>query len=175
MSNPHFEYLDGTIEKRIRFNPSSTQIYYWIDAAYGTHTDGRGHTGMIITVGPDNAPIVTKSRKQKLNTLSSTEAELVALDESVLHLLWLVQEVIAFMGYPQTPVCVYQDNKSTMTVCSTGQFKSGKLKHMAIRWHFINGKTTDKVIELVYVKTEDMLAGISNKAHDRRSLDRIEG
>ena len=117
---------------------------------------------MFAALGQGNAPIVAKSTKQKLNTRSSTESELVALDDTLLHLLWLIQ-VICFLGYPQSPVYVYQDNKSTMTVCNTGNSKSAKLKHMAIRWHFIHSKITTKVIELVYISTQEMVADILTK------------
>jgi hypothetical protein len=45
---------------------------------------------MFATLGKGNVPIVAKSTKQKLNTRSSTESELVGLDDTLLHLLWLI-------------------------------------------------------------------------------------
>ena len=167
-----FEYLKGTLDLGLFFKPNSMQLYYWCDAAYGVHADMKGHTGMFAALGQGNAPIVAKSTKQKLNTRSSTESELVALDDTLLHLLWLIQ-VIAFLGYPQSPVYVYQDNKSTMTVCNTGNSKSGKLKHMAIRWHFIHSKITTKVIELVYISTQDMVADILTKPLTGKDFTRL--
>jgi hypothetical protein len=158
-----FEYLKGTLDRGLYFHPESMQLYYWCDAAYGTHTaDMKGHTGMMATLGYMNAPILAKSNKQKLNTRSSTEAELVALDDTVLNLLWLIQ-IITFMGYPQEPVIVFQDNQSTMTVCNAGHSKSGKLKHMAIRWHFINSKINENVVKLVYCPTAKMVADVLTK------------
>ena len=117
---------------------------------------------MLVTIGTQNAPVCAKSTKQKINTRSSTEAELVALDESLLHLLWFTQ-IMAFLGYPQSPTFVYQDNKSTITVCEAGHSKNGRLKHMAVRWHFIQGKIQDKTIKLEYMPTNDMIADIMTK------------
>ena len=118
---------------------------------------------MIVTIGERNAPVCAKSTKQKINTRSSTEAELVALDESLLHLLWFSQ-LLAFLGHPQKPTFVYQDNKSTITVCEAGHSKNGRLKHMAVRWHFIQGKIQDKTIELRYMETENVIADVMTKS-----------
>ena len=50
-----------------------------IDAAYGVHNDCKGHSGGSITMGKGS--LYTVSCKQKINTKSSTEAELVAVDD----------------------------------------------------------------------------------------------
>ena len=47
----------------------------WVAASYATHSDLRSHTGGVISLG--HGVIPTKSSKQKINTKSSTEAELV--------------------------------------------------------------------------------------------------
>ena len=120
------------------------------------------HSGIVVTLGRKHAPIYTKSQKQKLNTRSSTESELVATDEGVLHLFWLIL-VMDFLGYPPRPVTVFQDNKSTMRVCQTGQSKSGRLKHMVVRYNFIHGQQEANVITFKYVKSTDMLADIMSK------------
>ena len=113
-----YEYLNGSLHLGLRFKPEKIELCYWIDASYNLHADSRGHTGIVVTVGRNNAPIYVRSQKQKLNTRSSTEAELVAADEGVLHLLWMIL-VFDFLGYPQQPVTVFQDNKSTIRVCQT--------------------------------------------------------
>jgi hypothetical protein len=50
-----------------------------------------------------------------------------------------------------------------MTVFNTGNSKSGKLKHMAICWHFIHSKITAELMELVYILTQEMVADILTK------------
>jgi hypothetical protein len=158
-----YEYVNKTQHLGLTFTPEDMQLHYWCDAAYASHCeDMRGHTGMFVTLGYNNAPICAKSTKQKLHTRSSTESELLALDDSVLHLLWLVQ-IVTFMGYPQRPTFVYQDNQSTMSVCESGHSKNGRLKHMAVRWHFINGRINDGSVTLQYICTEDMIADILTK------------
>ena len=51
-----------------------------------THDDCKGHSGVMMTM--DKGAIVSKSLKQKINTKSSTESELVALDSALPKILW---------------------------------------------------------------------------------------
>ena len=47
----------------------------YVDASYAIHTDMKGHTGGLMTLG--RGIIQGKANKQKINTKSSTEAEFV--------------------------------------------------------------------------------------------------
>ena len=157
-----FKYINGTSELGLTFKPTTMELHYWVDASYGVHADRRAHSGMMATLGYANAPMYVKSCKQKLHTRSSTEAELVALDDCFLHLLWL-RQIIEFMGYPQNPAFVYQDNKSTIFVCETGHSKNGRLKHMAVRYFFIHGQIELNIAKIKYCRTADMVADILTK------------
>lgn len=57
-----------------------TQVYAYVDASYGVHSDMKSHTGSVISLG--KGTIYGKSSTQKLNTKSSTESELVGLSDS---------------------------------------------------------------------------------------------
>ena len=98
-----YKYLAGTLEYGLRFRPHTMTLHYWIDAAYGVHADDnlKSHTGIATTIGFNNAPVFVKSCKQKLTTRSSTEAELVALDSGLMHLLWFAQ-VLGFFRISTT-------------------------------------------------------------------------
>ena len=64
-----------------------------IDAAHQVHGDCKGHTEGSYTMGKGS--IFTVSCKQKINTRSSTEAELVAVYDCLSHLLWLINFLLA--------------------------------------------------------------------------------
>lgn len=166
------EYLNGTQDTGLIFSPHEIKLTYWIDASYNLHADSRGHTGVIVTVGKNNSPIHCISQKQKVHTRSSSEAELVAADTGVLHLLWLIL-VYEFLGYPQTPVTIMQDNMSTMAVCQTGQSKSGRLKHMVVRYNFIHGQQEDNIITFEHIESPRMLADIMSKPVDPPTFRRL--
>ena len=63
------------------------EMYTWIDATYGVHDDFKSHTGGSISMG--TGIVHSKSSKQKLNTKSSTEAELVGTSEYMPYNVWL--------------------------------------------------------------------------------------
>lgn len=76
-------FLKETINgPRILGANSLQNLYTWIDAAYGVHSeDLRSHTGELMSMG--TGTIHQKSSKQKLNVKSSTEAEVVGASDYV--------------------------------------------------------------------------------------------
>ena len=61
-------------------------IKWYVDAAFAMHPDFKSHTGGNMTYGQGTP--MSMSRKQKLNTRSSTEAELVGPDDLSTFILW---------------------------------------------------------------------------------------
>lgn len=59
---------------------------WWMDNSYTVHLDMRSHSRVYMTLG-EGATNSTSS-KQKLNTKSSTEVELVAIDNFMGQVLW---------------------------------------------------------------------------------------
>ena len=71
-------YLNATInDERIIGCESLESVFMWVDAAYAVHPNMRSHTGGATSMGW--GVLHSKSSKQKLNTKSSTEAELVGV------------------------------------------------------------------------------------------------
>ena len=83
----------------------------FVDASHGVHEDGKGHQGLFVTLGM--GPVITKSRKQKVQCKSSTESELVALSDYIEQIEW-VKDFLESQGLKTGPAIVYQDNTSTM-------------------------------------------------------------
>ena len=59
---------------------------WWVDGSYANHHDCRNQTGAIMSLGTGS--IVSSLQKQGLNTRSSTETEVVAVDEKLPQILW---------------------------------------------------------------------------------------
>jgi hypothetical protein len=66
---------------------SLSKIRTWVDASYGVHDDLKSHTGGVISLG--QGVVMGKSSKQKLNTKSSTEAEVVSANDYLPNTIWL--------------------------------------------------------------------------------------
>ena len=56
---------------------------WYVDAALAVHLDFKLHTGGCLTLSEEVGAIVSMSQRQKLNTRSSTEAELMGVDDAV--------------------------------------------------------------------------------------------
>ena len=64
-------------------------LKWWVDASYAAHDDMRGHTGGTMLMGKDgHRLIISISKKKKLNTKSSTEAELIRADDEMPQMIW---------------------------------------------------------------------------------------
>ena len=65
-------------------------VSWWLDGAFAIHNDMKNHTGayMSLRIGAS----YVSSSKQKLNTRSSTEADLVAAYYSMPQIVWTHHE-----------------------------------------------------------------------------------
>ena len=72
------QYLRYTTKMTLTMEPDDNPRW-WVDSSYTVHPDMKSHTGIFMSIGKGGA--YTALRKQKLNTKSSTESELVAIDE----------------------------------------------------------------------------------------------
>ena len=58
-----------------------TVITWHLDASFAVHDNMRSHTGAVMSLGKGSIHCQSVLCKQKINTLSSTEAELVSFDD----------------------------------------------------------------------------------------------
>ena len=107
------QYLNCTknLVTSLRANEGATVVKWFIDAAFAVHADFKSHTGGASTLGKGS--ITTISNKQKLNTKSSTEAELVGVDDASGHVFW-TRELLNEQGYKVKENIIYQDNQSAI-------------------------------------------------------------
>ena len=106
----------------------------WVEASYAAHDDMRGHTGRTMSMGKDkHGSIISISQKQKLNTKSSTEAELIGEDYAMPQLLW-TRYFLEAQGYGIDENILYQDNMRAMLLEKNGKKSSTKkMKHINVR------------------------------------------
>ena len=74
-------YLYGKKESYLTLSDDDLKVIKWyVDASFAVHLDFKSHTGTIMTMVQRAMQKV--SGKQKLNTRRSTDAELVAVDDT---------------------------------------------------------------------------------------------
>jgi hypothetical protein len=98
-------------------------LMWYVDALFAVHPNMHSHTGGGLTMGR-GFPIVC-STKQKLNTQSSTESELVGVDHMMPIVVWSLYFLMA-QGYGVTQNLLLQDSKSSMLLERNGKASSGK-------------------------------------------------
>ena len=128
-------YLRGTKELPLILSADSTNIVkWWVDGSYGIHPDARSQTGGTTSLG--KVSFMSTSIKQRLNTRSSIETELVAADDLMPHICW-TNYFLEFQGYHFYSTIVYQDNQSAILLKNNGRASSSKrTKHLNIRYFF---------------------------------------
>ena len=92
-------------------------------------------TGFLVYLG--NSLISWTSKKQKLVTLSSTEAEFIALCDVTRELLWLQPFVEEYrISNVKEDTLIYEDNIPAINLANNEQTK-GRTKHLSIKMKFI--------------------------------------
>jgi hypothetical protein len=113
------KYIRGTIYMPLILRADRLNIVkWWVDASYAAHGDCKGQTGATISMGTGS--ITGISKKQKINTRSSTESELVGVQDVAPQMLW-TRYFIEAQGYKLHELVLNQDNMSAMLLETNGK------------------------------------------------------
>jgi hypothetical protein len=155
------KYLRSTKDLVLRLRADKLNILkWWVDASFAVHKDMKSHTGGVMGMG--SGAVYASSQKQKLNTKSSTESDLVGAADVLPQLLW-TKYFLEAQGYGTDPI-LYQDNQSTMKLENNGKASSGKrTRHIAIRYFFITDCIASKEVTVQYCPTKQMVADYFTK------------
>jgi hypothetical protein len=155
-------YLHATADLGLVLSASSTQLQVYADASYLIHPDAKSHSGISVHVGAGGGSILASSKKQKIVSTSSTEAELIAQFEAVRLVVWL-QSLIRSLGVESQPPVIFQDNQAAIHLARGGKPTSGGGKFMLMRVFKTREYIEDGSVVLEYKPTEDMIADILTK------------
>jgi len=111
----------------------------YADASYITDGDAKSRLGGCIFLNCDSGAILSFSRNDtSIGTISHSvmEAEIKAVDQLILELIYLM-DLLNFLGIEnQTPISIYCDNKNAVDLCNTIK-QSHRTKVINMRVHFI--------------------------------------
>ncbi len=129
------EYLRVDRLRPLILSANGSGVLMWyVDASFAVHLNMPSHTGGGLTMGR-GFPIVS-STKQKLNTQSSTESELVGVEDMMPIVVWSRHFLMA-QEYGVTHNLLLQDNKSSILLGRNGKASSGKrTRHFNIGYFF---------------------------------------
>ncbi len=158
------KYLNGTTRFRLTLSAENLHLIKWyVDASFAVHPDFKSHTGAAMKFGGGKGAVQSISRKQKLNTRSSTESELVGADDVSVMILWTMLFMEA-QGYVIDKNILYQDNKSAILLETNGKKSSSKrTRALNIRYFFLTDQVEKGNVQIEYCPTDDMVGDFHTK------------
>ena len=156
------QYIRATRKLPLILGADGTGILKWyVDGSYAVHPNMRGHTGGGLTMGRGYP--ISASTKQRMNTRSSTEAELVGVDDLMPSILW-TRLFLKEQGYAVKENIVFQDNTSAILLEKNGKASSSKrTKHINIHYFFVTDMIKKDMLDVHWCPTEDMVGDFWTK------------
>ena len=149
----------------IRFDPSiglDFQAYSDADWA-GDVTNRKSTSGFLFKLV--GGPISWGSKKQPSVSLSTSEAEYVALSLAIQEGKWihrLMCEILTAASVPLPNLAIQEDNQSCIKM-TKNPVNHGRAKHIDIKYHHIRDEVKNGHVEVVYCPTSKMLADLLTK------------
>lgn len=155
------KYLQKTKHYCLKYSKdNNVELEGFVDADWASDIlDRKSYTGFCFTMA--GSVISWQSRKQKTVSLSSTEAEYVALSEAAREATYLRNLMYEITG-KLSIVKLHCDNQSALKLSSNHQ-SLNRTKHIDVRYHYIKDAIKDNVIHVKYVSTLDMPADLLTK------------
>ena len=111
------------------------------------------------------------SKKQNSISLSTIEAEYIAVGSCCSQLLW-VKKLLNDYGITQDTMVVYCDNSNVIDI-SKNPVQHSMTKHIEIRYHFIRDLVERKIVALKYIPIECQNVDIFTKPLDRSKFETL--
>jgi hypothetical protein len=164
-----FHYLQATKHYVLKYSNEKLNLLGYSDASYAPEaTDRKSVSGFVYLM--NGGAICWKSKKQSIISLSSMEAEYIALTAAAKECLWL-QKLQTDLNIKSLPTIIREDNQATIKTANN-IINNERSKHIDVRYHFIREKVNDETIKLEYCPTTDMVADIFTKPLGRVLLEK---
>lgn len=161
-------YVAGTMDCGIEYRGSENDeitLEGYSDSDYaGDVETRRSTTGYVFQVA--GGPVTWASQRQKLVTLSTTEAEYVAASITAREAVWLRKLLEEVNCLSEGATTVYVDNQSSIRLVKNPEFHK-RTKHIDVRYHFVRERVQRKELEVDYIESAKQKADIFTKALPR--------
>lgn len=117
------------------------------------------------------AAINWRSTKQKIITLSSTEAEFMALTSTMQEVIYFKQ-LLSELNFPCPNYEIKVDNTSAIKIAKSNVF-SDRTKHIDVRYKFIAENSFNHNIKIEYVNTNENIADYLTKPLSREKFEKF--
>ena len=135
----------------------------YVDASFLSHGDSRGHSGYCLSIG-DLSSFYSKSTKQQLVATSSTHAEVKALYQLTVDILFLINLSDEIQRPIALPAVILEDNNPTVQLSSSLSSRIKRSKHFLMLINFIRHQVSMGLIAVHKVASADNIADVLTKA-----------
>ena len=112
-------YIRGTVDLPLTLSANGAgMLKCYVDGSYGVHPNIRGHSGGGLYTG--TVFPISSSTKHKLNTISSTESDIVGVDDFRPSIIW-TRNLLNAQDYDVTENIIFQDNKRAILLDKNGK------------------------------------------------------
>jgi len=140
----------------------SLQLTAYLDVDWANCVDERKRTsGGAFFLG--ESLVAWHSKKQGSISLSTTEAEYIAVATYCTQVLWMIHTLADLEVKYTAPIPIHCDNTSAISVSKNPVFHS-KTKHIPIKYHFLREQVTNQIVQVHYIPTTEQIADIFTKS-----------
>jgi hypothetical protein len=117
---------------------------------------------------------LAKSKKQRLVSASSTEAEIVAMYDATIQSLWL-KNMLLEIGIKTPKIKIFEDNESAIRIAAHSPILKGYSKFIDIKYKILNLHYENNEIEFQYIPSSNQIADVLTKPiTDKNTLKRLK-
>ena len=167
-----FRYLSGTKDLKLTLGGTDPVIVGYSDSDWASQIHRHSISGFAFFIGI--GVVSWSSKKQPIITLSSTEAEYVALTHSSKEIIWFHKLLTNFSSIFKfhLPTTLYCNNQGAIHLSKDSTFH-GRTKHIDVHFHFIRQTVSHNHITLNYCPTDDMIADTFTKSLARFKFEKF--
>ena len=158
------KFVDQTKAKSLILRPLKQRQWTmkaYTDSDFAGDTDSRRSvSGFVIFI--NGCPVSWRSRGQKSVTLSSTEAEYVAVSEVATEILYIARMTEFLDNEMNYPIIVNVDNIGAIYLATTAK-TGNRTKHIDTRYHSVREYVEKGVLKIVFVRSAKNTADIMTK------------
>lgn len=169
-------YIAYTKDFELKLDCNKANIITYSDADFAANRDDRTSLGgQLVLI--DKSPIAWRTFKEKCVSLSTMEAEFVAMTEAVKEMTWFNRILIeckergVIKDNLEKPV-LYADNQASIAFLKS-PLENYKTKHIDVKLFFIRNLLNEEIFEIKYVKGINNYADIFTKAFTKLELTKF--
>jgi hypothetical protein len=155
-----FRYLASMKDRTLTYREERHELLGYTNADRASQPHCQAISGYTFLI--DGGAVSWSLWKQELVTLSTMEAEYIAMMHAAKECIWLrclIGEIFPQLIDQTTLFC---NNQATLRLAMDDNYHA-RTKHIDIRFHFICQTVEDGSINLIYCPTDDMTANILTK------------